>query len=236
MDFFKQHNVNLLISLDGPKHIQDINRMSKNNKSIFELVDYKVKLAKENNINLLVVSTFNEDSIIHIYDTYLYHMENNNYFNFLFDVKYSNYISQIQEIEKEFKKIAIDFASRSKEKQKLWTTINEPFKNYNNNLHYSFAINHKKIRVKTHLNSYREFAEWDSQKQNYIITSEDLSTQDLIDGKFCVPKYSYCTNCWVNNGYRPDTTVNDFSIYCLLLKEVYMELERKGFTINDFTN
>lgn len=236
LDFFKENKVGLLISLDGPKEVQDINRLSKNGKSIFELVEKKIQMAKDKEIPLTVVSTFNEDSILKIYDSYLYHMEKKNRFSFLFDVRESDYTKIWNKILKEFQRIAIDYAQRSKEEQMLWLDISNKITKNNNTLHYSFSLNSRKIRTKTHLNHYEDFLEWDKNLCTYITSKQEVNEKKLIEGKSCLSNKEYCKYCWLNYNYQPVEVKEDYSIYCAILVETFKELEKKGYTKNDFTN
>lgn len=45
--YFSNHNVSLMISLDGPKHVQDKNRIQINNKGSFDTVIKNIKMIKE---------------------------------------------------------------------------------------------------------------------------------------------------------------------------------------------
>ena len=192
LDFFKKNKVRLLISLDGPKEVQDINRLSKNGKSIFELVEKKVQMAKEKEISLSVVSTFNKDSILKIYDSYLYHMEKGNRFSFLFDVRESDYTDIWDQIIIEFKRIATDYAKRSNEQQKLWLDIGTGIINTEDNktLHYSFSLNERKLRIKTHLNHYEDYLNWDKDLKEYSECKQEINQTNLIEGSthFCYTK------------------------------------------------
>jgi uncharacterized protein len=47
INFLKKYKVHILVSLDGPKHVQDINRKFRNETSSFEMVYSKIKLLKE---------------------------------------------------------------------------------------------------------------------------------------------------------------------------------------------
>lgn len=235
MDFFKENRVGLLISLDGPKEVQDINRLSKNGKSIFDIVWEKSQIAKEKGLNPLIVSTFNRKSILKIYQTYLFHINNKNRFSFLFDVTFSNYSDIISEISQVFKEIAQDFAQRSKEEQFLWQDFANIFER-NTETWYSAAINSNKIRVKSHLNTYRDFAEYDFQNKQYKIVADEISSQDKKGGTSCNPCHEWCKKCWAYPGFLTKFTKKNFSIYCLLNTLIFNELERQGFNKDDFSN
>lgn len=62
-DFFKESKMEVGISLDGPKHINDQNRLSRTGKSTFEDTMNGINLLKENNIPFSVISVLTDYSL-----------------------------------------------------------------------------------------------------------------------------------------------------------------------------
>ncbi len=54
-DFIKKHNVKIGVSLDGPQHIHDLNRVDRSGKGTFERTMRGIRLLQENDIDVSVI-------------------------------------------------------------------------------------------------------------------------------------------------------------------------------------
>ncbi|MGB7605631.1 MAG: radical SAM protein [Lutisporaceae bacterium] len=57
IDFFNKYNVNITLSLDGPKHINDKARISKDGTSVYDKVTENLKLMKKRKFKLVLEAT-----------------------------------------------------------------------------------------------------------------------------------------------------------------------------------
>jgi uncharacterized protein len=62
--FFKDHNIHVGVSLDGPQHIHDANRQDKTGKGSFERTMRGIELLQTNNIPYAVISVVTSASIL----------------------------------------------------------------------------------------------------------------------------------------------------------------------------
>jgi uncharacterized protein len=62
-EFFKEQNVHIGVSLDGPQHIHDANRIDRAGKGTFERTMHGIKLLQENEIKFSVIMVVTKDSI-----------------------------------------------------------------------------------------------------------------------------------------------------------------------------
>lgn len=62
-DFFKEANINVGVSIDGPKFLNDKNRITRSGKSTYDKLINGIKLLKENNIEFTAISVVTEDSL-----------------------------------------------------------------------------------------------------------------------------------------------------------------------------
>ena len=61
---FKEHNIHVGVSIDGPKHIHDANRLDKTGKGTFERTMRGIELLQENNIPYAVISVVTGASVL----------------------------------------------------------------------------------------------------------------------------------------------------------------------------
>lgn len=69
LDFLHDEGISLCISLDGPKHIHDRNRMHPNGTGSFDLIIENVIKAKKKISNLQINAVYTQDSIVHLPET-----------------------------------------------------------------------------------------------------------------------------------------------------------------------
>ncbi len=62
-NFFKQHEVQIGVSLDGPEHIHDANRVDRAGKGTFERVMCGIKLLQENDIKFSIIAVVTKSSL-----------------------------------------------------------------------------------------------------------------------------------------------------------------------------
>lgn len=76
IDFFKKHNINILLSIDGNKETQDYNRPCKNcNQSSFDLIEKNISYLLKNFPNTTFRMTVYEDTCDKLFDNILYAIE-----------------------------------------------------------------------------------------------------------------------------------------------------------------
>ena len=63
LDFFRENNIAVSISIDGPKFLHDKNRRSWNDKSTFDLTLRGVRLLRENEIPLVGLCVLSIESL-----------------------------------------------------------------------------------------------------------------------------------------------------------------------------
>ena len=61
--FFKVHNVHIGVSLDGPSHMHDANRIDRAGRGTFERVLRGIELLEANDINYSVIAVITKDSV-----------------------------------------------------------------------------------------------------------------------------------------------------------------------------
>lgn len=72
IDFFKQHNFNLLLSIDGGKITQDFNRPQRNGEGSFDLVVKNIPYLLKNFPFLTFRSTIYQPTVKYLYENYKY--------------------------------------------------------------------------------------------------------------------------------------------------------------------
>ena len=217
--FLQEHNVSLMMSIDGPQHVQDINRKFKNNKSSYQFIMNRLTMLKNLNYPLQLVATFNDLSIPYIYDSYSYFIKQNYFFSFLFDIKYSQY--DIEQLKSYFHKIAIDFAQQPEEKQNL-------FRVYYRSIHpndineYRLTINTNKINAMVNKHSFNGIAYF---KNNEIYPIAEAMPLALTQGSRCAHNKITCLKCPAFHGEFSHFPKYNMEIYCLLLQELFSEIK-----------
>lgn len=73
--FFKEHGVSLGVSLDGPKHIHDANRVTRAGKGTFDQIMSKIALLKKHNVKFSILSVVTLDTIPHIEELFRFYHE-----------------------------------------------------------------------------------------------------------------------------------------------------------------
>lgn len=227
VDFLKKHNVRILLSLDGPKKVQDINRCFKNGKSSFDFVYNRLKLLKEKQAKFTVVATFNKDSISQIYDSYLFLMNEGVPFSFLFDTKFSSY--DFEEIKSYFELIAKDFVLRTPQERIC-------FRDYYRGVHpnneaYYFAINLHTISMNFNKHTFKAFADFHGNEIKFH-TNEEIEIFSRIKAKCACNKGDECLTCPAFIAEGKTKTRYNLEIYCLLLKTIFKEMREKNVRID----
>lgn len=72
IDFFKKHNIKLIISFDGGKSSNDFNRVFENNKGSFDSICKKLSLIKKNNLPLNITMTLDPSNVSDLYENFEY--------------------------------------------------------------------------------------------------------------------------------------------------------------------
>ncbi len=62
-DFFKAHNVHIGVSLDGPQHIHDANRVDRSGRGTFERVMHGINLLRANDIGYSAIAVITAASV-----------------------------------------------------------------------------------------------------------------------------------------------------------------------------
>jgi uncharacterized protein len=62
-DFFKEQDIHIGVSLDGPQHMHDTNRIDRAGRGTFERTMHGIKLLQENGIGFSVITVITKDSI-----------------------------------------------------------------------------------------------------------------------------------------------------------------------------
>lgn len=75
LEKFKKYGFHAQISIDGPKHVQDMNRVFPNGKGSYDTVIKGVETCVENNINWSVHGVVNKETIPYLYDTFVWFFE-----------------------------------------------------------------------------------------------------------------------------------------------------------------
>ena len=70
--YLKEHDISILLSIDGPKEVQDKNRPCKNGQGSFELLSKNIPLILENFPHTTFRSTISQYSCEHMFDSYLF--------------------------------------------------------------------------------------------------------------------------------------------------------------------
>lgn len=76
-DFFKDHNINIGLSIDGPKDLHDWNRVTRDSKGTFDKVMAGVNLLKINNIEFSVISVISSFALNYPNEIYDFFVELN---------------------------------------------------------------------------------------------------------------------------------------------------------------
>lgn len=74
-NLFKKHNVHIGVSLDGPKHIHDANRVDRAGHGTFERAMRGVKLLQENGIKFSVIAVITKNSLSHAEELWQFFMD-----------------------------------------------------------------------------------------------------------------------------------------------------------------
>lgn len=75
-NFFKENNFSIGISLDVPRHLNDIQRVTKNNKGTFDLVLARINLCRDAGLNVGVCVTLHKHNYRHDKEIYAFMAEN----------------------------------------------------------------------------------------------------------------------------------------------------------------
>lgn len=224
LDFMKKHSVALVISLDGPQYVQDINRLSKNGKTTYPYVYRNIQKAKERNLRLRVVSTFNDKSIKYVYDVFKYHIKEKNNFKFLFDVTRSNYIGQYEEIDSNFQKIAKYYISLPEQDRKLFKDIESILKDTEIPC-YHFSLSRNALKLKHHRHSFQQYGEWNDEIQDWIMIDDPVTENNLIYTAICGCNTELCKICPAYKGIMYEKNNFNYSLYCRLFRPILKELK-----------
>lgn len=76
IDLFKEYDVRLGFSLDGPKFIHDKQRIMKNGEGTFDIVMEKLSLCKKNDFHVGCITVATRNHIGHIHDLYSFMNQN----------------------------------------------------------------------------------------------------------------------------------------------------------------
>lgn len=207
LQFLKDNGVKLMISIDGPKSVNDINRLSKNGKSVFTIVENNIKQAMIIGLRPNLIGTYNNKSILFMAQAVEYFLTFPLYFRFLFDIRYSSY-DNIDYIS-EFRKVAEIFLRSSDEQKKQFRNFQEIY--VMRAATYTFAINPKNI----------SFA---SQKHSYIHVSEEelmkgINPAVLNRGFNCGHNSEKCPTCPAFNGIIEQKKIKPKrDLYCDLIQ------------------
>ena len=223
LDFIKEHNIALQVSLDGPKHIQDINRLSKNGKSTYDIVYNTIQEIKKRDIPLTIVSTFNSQSVQYIVEVFQYHIAENNNFRFLFDTTNSNYLDCYEKLDKWFIEIAQLYNTLSEDKKKLFKDMSSALNIFNRKPNLFFTLNAYSLKVKKHRHSFKEFAQWDLTNNQWIINDYSVSEEDAILTPVCGCNTDFCKKCPIYHGKLYEQNHYNYSLYCRLFRALLKE-------------
>lgn len=75
--FLKNHNIDVLLSLDGDKYTQDFNRPMKNNKSSFDQIMKILPILQHYFPNLTMRATIDQDTVDQLFNNYLFAIQHN---------------------------------------------------------------------------------------------------------------------------------------------------------------
>ena len=116
--FLKDHNVSLLLSMDGDKETQDYNRPTKNNKSSFDILLPILPLIQQYYPDITIRGTIYPDTCQYLYDN-LNFLVNTGFYNFFFCPDEFSVWSeeQIKLLKEELRKISIYFMIELKNKK-----------------------------------------------------------------------------------------------------------------------
>lgn len=82
IDLFRKYNVNVGVSLDGLKQHHDSNRITKEGKPTFDIVEKNIEKKKTEAINVNLLLTISNENVNDIIDIYDYIANKNMHFNF----------------------------------------------------------------------------------------------------------------------------------------------------------
>lgn len=219
--FLQENNVYLMMSIDGPQYVHDINRKFKNGKSSFDFVSKKLNMLNNINYPISLVATFNELSINYIYDSYQYFINQDNLFTFLFDIKYSIYNKS--DLKKLFNQIAKDFAKQPIEKQKLFRLYYKSL-NPDINLAYKFTINPHVINSMVNKHSFKNIGKFYGEN---IYSNDQSEILKSPQGYKCAHNKISCLKCPAFNRIVSNFPKYNMEIYCLFLQELFSEIKKE---------
>lgn len=228
MDFLKQHNVRILLSLDGPQEVQDINRCFKNGKSSFDFVYSRLQALKEKENKMTVVATFDKNSIEYLPFSYSFLMNEQVSFQFLFDTKFSKY--NFDDLTKLFKIIAKDFAKRSKEERDRFRSFYRAI--HPNDSAYQFALNLHSISLTFNKHTFKAFIHFNDNGFYWVDEMRGIHLAPYKKAKCACNKDELCKKCpaFVPEAIYPPKY--NMEIYCLMLREIFAELEVNNVRID----
>lgn len=226
VDFLNKHNIRILLSLDGPQEVQDINRKFRNGKSSFDFVYNRLKMLKEKGSSFSVVATFNQDSINYIEESFEFLMKEKVFFSILFDTKYSIYDEE--KLKKFFSNIARTFVNDYSLKEQ------ESFRDYYrsifpNESSYHFSVNLHGISAKLNKHTFKTFLLFGQEENSFYLTDEvDINSfTTKISSKCGRNKGEKCLDCPAFHGVVPPKSRYDMEIYCMLLTSIFKEQKEK---------
>jgi uncharacterized protein len=111
-DFFKKHEINIGISIDGPKEINDYNRKYRNGKGSYDIIKQGIDLLKQNDIEFSAIAVITKDSLDNPVEIY----------NFFKELNVTNIGFNIDEIEGVNVSSSITEDSEEKIKE-FWRTL-----------------------------------------------------------------------------------------------------------------
>lgn len=229
LDFFKRHDVKLNISLDGPQHVQDINRLSKNGKSIYKYVYDAIQRAKSKQLDLVVISTFNEKSLPFLYEVFRYHIEEQNNFSFLFDIKRTSYskLQNIAEIKKQSDLIGKFYKTLSQEQQGLFSDLRTMFDEHRP-LKFNFSISYNRIQMRLH-QKHQYIKLWKMDNDQWIANFEDdfkITDDYLVSNIICGKNHGIlCDICPLGKNHNINNPEHiDYYPYCELYVAIFRQL------------
>lgn len=107
--FLKQHNIHLLISMDGDKITQDYNRPLKdNNNSSFDILNKKLSIIKQYYPNITIRGTIYPDTCQYLFENIQFFINNHIYNLSFFPDEFSIWsLEQIEILKMELRKITL---------------------------------------------------------------------------------------------------------------------------------
>lgn len=155
-DFFKKHNFDIGISIDGPQFIHDKHRKDWKNKGSFERAMRGARIMKENNMDLHAISVLTSDGLDYPEEVYNFFKEN----------KFSSFGFNIDEHENQntassFSTLSVDLIDR--------------YKRYLSKLYDLWVQDHRSIEIRefNEVLGYITFKKHNSV--NHVLTTESTA-------------------------------------------------------------